>query len=141
MSDGNSLINLGDISKTATVLIEKVSTAIGAVFQPYQIKRIARAEAQAEIEAKKIRLLGNIDIELTEIQQRGLVRLIAEQAKQQENIENITREALNDLNDDAHPEKMDDDWIANFFDRAKLVSDEEMQSLWARLLAEEANTP
>ena len=36
---------------------------------------------------------------------------------------------------------MDDDWIANLFDKCRIVSDEEMQSLWARVLATEANTP
>jgi len=33
MSEGNSLINLGDISKPATVLIEKVSGALGGYFK------------------------------------------------------------------------------------------------------------
>ena len=45
MSDSNSIINLGGLSKPATVLIEKISDAVGGVFKPYQIKRIAKAEA------------------------------------------------------------------------------------------------
>lgn len=36
---------------------------------------------------------------------------------------------------------MDDDWIVNFFDKCRLVRDEQMQSLWARILAGEANKP
>ncbi len=36
---------------------------------------------------------------------------------------------------------MDDDWIANFFDKCRIVSDSEIQSLWARVLAGEANAP
>ena len=34
---------------------------------------------------------------------------------------------------------MEEDWIANFFDKCRIVSDSEMQSLWARVLAGEAN--
>ena len=49
MSNGDSLMNLGDISKPATVLIEKISEAIGGVFKPYQIRRVAQAEADAEL--------------------------------------------------------------------------------------------
>ncbi|HLL76618.1 MAG TPA: hypothetical protein VK421_15295 [Pyrinomonadaceae bacterium] len=48
MSDGNSIVNLGDLTKPATVLIEKISDAVGGVFRPYQIKRLAHAEAEAE---------------------------------------------------------------------------------------------
>ena len=44
MGSNNSIVNLGDLSKPATVLIEKISDAIGGIFKPYQIKRIAKAE-------------------------------------------------------------------------------------------------
>jgi hypothetical protein len=51
MSEGKSLINidLGNFSKPATVLIEKISDAVGGCFRPFQIKRIAKAESEAEI--------------------------------------------------------------------------------------------
>lgn len=62
MGEGNSLVNLGDLSKPATVLIEKISDAIGALYKPRQIKRIAQAEAEAE----KIKALAGIEV--TEIQ-------------------------------------------------------------------------
>ncbi len=40
----NSIINLGELSKPATVLIEKISDAVGGIFKPYQIIRAAKAE-------------------------------------------------------------------------------------------------
>jgi len=36
---------------------------------------------------------------------------------------------------------MEDDWISNFFDKCRLISDDQMQLLWAKLLAGEANSP
>ena len=75
MTNGNSLINLGDISNPATVLIEKISDAVGAVFLPLQIKRIARAE----VESEKIRALG--EIKLSEIQERALCRMIHQEGR------------------------------------------------------------
>ncbi len=135
MGDGNYLVNLGDLSKPATVLIEKISDAIGALYKPKQIKRIAQAEAEAE----KIRALAAIEV--TEIQQRALVRLVQEEGKKQENIESITANATTQLNDDAKPEEMDNDWISHFFEKCRNVSDNEMQCLWSRLLAGEANKP
>jgi hypothetical protein len=135
MNDGNSLINLSDISKPATILIKKISDAIGGYFRPYQIRRVAKAEAEADI------IKAKAEIEVTDLQRRALVRFVAEEARKQENIEQITQKALRHLEDTAKPEDMENDWVANYFDKCRIVSDEEMQSLWAKVLAGEANSP
>ena len=36
---------------------------------------------------------------------------------------------------------MDNDWTVNFFDKSRIVSDDEMQNLWSRVLAGEASAP
>lgn len=48
MAEANALVSLGDLSKPAVVLIEKISDAIGGLFRPYQIRHVAEAEAAAE---------------------------------------------------------------------------------------------
>jgi len=135
MSGGNSIINLGDLAKPATVLIEKVSNAVGVLYEPRRIRKKAEAEAEAE----KIKVLAGI--ELTEIQQRGIERLVHQEARKQENIENITAQAAASLPPNAKTEDLEEDWIAHFFDKCKNVSDKDMQSLWSGLLAGEATTP
>lgn len=135
MSEGTSLINLGDLSKPATVLIEKVSSAVGLVYEPYHIKRVARAEAEAD----KIRALAKI--ELTDLDQRAIERLIHQEARKQNNIEQITAQAATELPSDAKVESLSEDWVAHFFKQCDTVSDKEMQSLWARLLSGEAAKP
>lgn len=135
MTEGKSLINLGDISKPATVLIEKISEAVGGYFRPYQIKRVSKAEAEADI------IKVESQIAITDLQRRALQRFVLEEAKKQENIESITEKAISQLTDSATPDKVENDWITNFFDKCRIVSDEEMQSLWAKVLAGEANAP
>ena len=135
MAQGNPLVNLGELSKPATVFIEKGSDAVGGICKPWQMKRVAKAEAEVE----KIRALSGI--ELSGIEQRAMHRLVAEEAIKQENIENITAKAVKELKADAKPENLERDWVANFFDKCRLVSDTEMQSLWSKLLAGEANEP
>lgn len=135
MADGNSIINLGDLAKPATVLIEKVSNAVGVLYEPRRIRKKAEAEAEAE----KIKALAGI--ELTDIQQRGIERLVYQEARKQENIENITAQAAKELPPNAKAEDLEEDWIAHFFDRCEIVSDKEMQSLWSSLLAGEATNP
>jgi hypothetical protein len=136
MSEQNSLMNIGDLAKPATTLIEKIADATGAYFLPWQIKRVAKAEA----EAKKITALTKREIaEANEIQQRTLAWAIGEQTKFQENRERILLGAIPELKEDAKPEEIDNDWLSNFFDKCKLVSNEEMQSLWSKILAGESN--
>jgi len=135
MSEGKSLVDFGDLSKPATVLIEKISGAIGTLYEPTRIKR----EAKAESEALKIKAIANI--ELNDIQQRAMSRLVHEESKKQENIESITSQATQSLNDDAKPEGIEDDWISHFFDKCRNVTDKEMQGLWSNLLSGEANKP
>ena len=135
MSDGGSLVNIGELAKPATVLIEKISGAVGAIFEPHQIRRIAHARADAAV----IEAEGQIRV--TEVQRRAMVRFVQEEGQKQENIESITSKAIPHLDDNADPNTVDDDWITNFFDKCRIISDDEMQQLWGRVLAGEANSP
>ncbi len=135
MSDNNALINLGDLSKPATVLIEKVCNAVGVLYEPTRIRRQARAEADAE----KIKTLARV--ELTSLQERAVDRLVYQEARKQQNIEDITAQAAAQLGAEARPDQLDEDWVAHFFKQCETVSDKEMQSLWSKLLAGEATNP
>lgn len=131
----NPLANLGDITKPATVLIEKVSDAVGGISKPWQTVRVAKADVAAEL----IRAEGQIQV--TDLHRRALRRFLEEEAKRQSNIEDITQKALPLLNADSSPQNVEDDWITNFFEKCRIVSDDDMQRLWSRVLAGEANTP
>jgi hypothetical protein len=135
MGDSNSIIDIGKLAEPATRLVEKISDAISGYAKPWQIRRVAQAEADAEI------IKAQTAIEVTDLQKRALERFLNEEAKKQANIESITEKALPLLENKSTPEKMEDDWIINFFDKSRLISDEQMQTLWSRLLAGEANQP
>ncbi len=131
----NSLVNLGDISKPADTLIKKVSKAVGAIFKPYQIKRIAKAKAEVAI------IEAEAEIQITYLHRRAMCRFVNEEAQKQKNIEDITSQAISHLEEKTDAAQMDDDWVTNFFDKSRIVSNKEMQGFWARVLAGEANTP
>ncbi|HEY9833550.1 MAG TPA: DUF2806 domain-containing protein [Stenomitos sp.] len=131
----NSIVSLGDISKPADTLINKISEAVGGIFAPFQIKRIAKAEAEAAI------IKAHTEIEITDLHRRAMHRFVEEEAQRQQNIEEITTKALPQLIDGADPSSMENDWVTNFFEKSRIVSDGEMQDLWARVLAGEANAP
>jgi hypothetical protein len=130
-----SIVNLGKLSKPADTLIKKISDAIGGIFKSHQITRIAKAEAKASL------IKTESELQITDLHRRAMHRFVEEEAKRQENIENITAKALPNLEDNGDPSKVEDDWITNFFDKCRIVSDNEMQGLWSRVLSGEANTP
>lgn len=127
--------DLAGLSKPADTLIKRLSNAVGIFYEPYRIRQKAQAEADAKLIATKA------DIEATALQKRAFDRWAAEEAKKQENIENVMDQAIPLIEDTAQPEKVDDDWFANYFDKVKTVSNEDVQKHWADLLAKEVNQP
>ncbi len=115
MAAGLVNVDLGRLAKPATVLVERVSDAVGGIAKPWQLRRVANAEA---------------DIKITDLQQRAARRFIEEETKNQINIESITRQTIPDLNEDSQPEKIEEDFLRNFFDKCCIVSDEQMQDIW-----------
>lgn len=88
MSDGTGLVNLGELSKPATVLIERISDAVGGIAKPWQVKRVAKAEAEADL------IRAQAKIEISDMEQRALIRMVHEEGRKQENIESITAKAI-----------------------------------------------
>ncbi|MBC0854487.1 DUF2806 domain-containing protein [Pantoea stewartii] len=133
-----SLINvdLKGLSQPATKLIDKVGDAIGVLYEPRRIRK----KAQADADAKKIAFLA--DIELSELEERALERTLKSTARKQENIESITMQAALQIEDgDIDVENnLSEDWIVHFFDQCENISDADMQSIWAKILAGEAKS-
>lgn len=123
------------LSKPAETLIEKISNAVGVLYEPNRIIRKAYADATAN-ELKTVS-----DIRIPEMQHRAANRLLQEETMKQHNMESITGKSLPCIREDTNPSNIEDDWIVNFFDKSRLTSNEQIQTLWAKLLAGEANSP
>lgn len=125
-------VDVTGFSKPATKLIEKVSDAVGGLLKPWQTKRVAKAEAQASMIAAEAR------VQISEIERRGIERLVREEGKNQENIEKITLLAAERVASSADADNLDEDWIRYFFEFARLISDEKIQEIWANILANQS---
>ena len=132
---GFSVVNLEALSEPANTLITRVSDLVEGVFAPYQIRRVAKAKADAAITR------AESEIEITDLHNRAVRRWIDEEARRQKNMEDIAANALPLVEETADPAAVDDDWIIHFFDQCRSVNSEQMQELWSRALAGEANSP
>jgi hypothetical protein len=128
-----------DLGPAGKALVEKIASATGTLYAPLG----TILQAAADVSADKIKAEGETEVEL--VRRRGLQRLAAEETKKQMNLEAIYGKTfqmcLESGIGSATIERMDDDWIVSHSEKARLVSDKEMQILWARVLASEAEVP
>lgn len=117
---------------------------------------------KAEAEAERIKILSealreNCDIPITinsneislsttdydDFLKRTQTRMAYQELKKQQNIENVANKAVAVLADEeaVAPDPVDQDWLMRFFNTVEDVGNEEMQEIWARLLAGEVKKP
>ena len=93
----------------------------------------AQAEARTLLVSPDTDVIGELDIANTVNQ-----RIQFQERKRQINIASVVREAAGQLGDEeVENHEPDHDWTARFFTDVQDVSSEEMQALWAKVLAGE----
>ncbi|HEX6899785.1 MAG TPA: DUF2806 domain-containing protein [Thermoanaerobaculia bacterium] len=133
-SESPPLVNL-NLTEPLSKLIETVGNGIGILYEPRRILKKAKAEA----EALKISTEGKLQVQ--EIEARTQARLHYIELRRQKNIEEIVRQAADQMPKDVSGQPVDQDWVADFFGHCQDVGNGTLQSLWARLLAGEVTNP
>lgn len=137
-------------------LIEEVSGAIGKVYEPWHIKRMADAKAY-ELTKISDAVRNNSDVPITydstgvsidtsnfeEIVKRAGSRLAYQEIKKEQNIEAVVDNAYQELQgaDSVSSDPVDPDWMFRFFNSVENISNEDMQKIWGRILAGEVKSP
>lgn len=130
--------DLAGLSQPLAKLIEVFANGCRWVAEPYQIKRIAKAKAfEASLKFQEEFKQGMM-ASLLESTKRSI-----RECRQRENLVNIMNfamqemQAINSVNDiPVSPE-----WSACFFDYSQDICDEEIQIIWAKILAHETARP
>ena len=129
------LDDLGKLSEPITKLVEVVSNAVGAVYEPTRIRRRAKAEADTALIAAAGREA------VSTLERRSRARVAAVEARRQRNIESVVRGAADLLPSSVSREPVDEDWVIAFFEQCQDVSNDQMQTLWSRILSGEVTKP
>jgi len=129
--------------KAVDRLLDVVSKGIGTVYKPRAIRNEADAKAYANVvlakaEAQKILIEGDAKLELIE---RAKERLMLKEMNRQINIEEIVEKAIPLLSETISDDIVDNDWRTRFFNKAQDVSQNELQKVWASILAKEVSNP
>ncbi len=118
---------------------EAAALQITAQGQADSLRIIAAAQAEARdaLVSTASDVRGDIDIAETVSQ-----RIQFQEEKRHRNIGSVVGRAAEELGDKEVPDQEPDhDWTARFFNYIQDVSSEEMQSLWAKVLAGEVERP
>lgn len=132
----NDVLGLGNLTKPVEKLIEVVSQGIGTLYKPRAIRNEAKAQADAKI------ILAEADAKIEGFKNLGLDRIVYRAQQRAHNIDNVVEFACNELGDgDVSNENIDKDWSTRFFNIVEDISNEEMQAIWGKILAEEIKRP
>lgn len=142
MSDSNSPVKVdvgvklqGSLTpgwKSLDKVTDTLARGIGAVGGPFV--KLANALSDSAI-----RLIG--DSTDAKLVKRAASRLLESEIRRQANIESITAKAVTHLPETVSPDPVNPDWVTRFLNAAQDASDEQLQEVWARLLASEIKQP
>jgi hypothetical protein len=149
-SDDKAIIKIPESAGEAVgKAVDHTAAGLGTMLGPWHAKRWAKARLKvakldkeaSQLERENALYRAETEIQLADLHRRTAYRVAAEDLWHQQNMEQIQGQAQLLLPTGADPDAVDDDWIANFCDKSRNVSNEQMQTLWARLLAGEITKP
>lgn len=150
-----SSIFKADLSNSDIMGVGAVSSTIGQLLEPRLMRKrleqfkntinlIKEYEENGLITSDMSYSINGIEkrTDLYSIDQRAIRSLILEEINKQANIEAIACKCLDYIDKDfIQEEEIDDDWLYRFRDSVKNISSEELQAIWAKLLANEIQSP
>lgn len=123
------------IDNISNNLINKIASATGYILTPHGKRKDEEAAVKYYIDEIKKNDKMPLLLKAASISEvRNLL-------KKYRNQQDILLESMKYLNDNAIPERMDEDWLVNFMEKAGNISNKDIQVLYAKMLGEEANEP
>lgn len=137
-------------------LMDMVGSAIGTAYEPHHKRKMADASvyeinavAEAMRNAADMPIVYNKDgvainsEDFSRLMQRAGTRLALQETIKQHNIECVVDNAyaILEKEDLCSEEPVEQGWINRFFDSVADISDEDLQTLWGRVLAGEIKQP
>lgn len=127
----DSLFSADGLAELGNNILNKLSDAVGWVVTHDTPNRIALQTFIHDIQN------SNYD----PITKAVLISNAKKLIKEHRNQSVIVSNAIQVVKTSARIEDVDNEWLSQFMDKARLVSDSEFQILWSYILAEEFNTP
>lgn len=142
------------MGKAVEKFIEVVAQGIGILYEPTNIKRIAKARKEKiktiteAIRESDLPISYNngpvaIDASTKELIERTRKKSLYVETKKQKNIEDIIIGAYFNIetNSEVSEEELQGEWINRFFNIAGEISSDDLKLIWSKILSEEIRNP
>jgi hypothetical protein len=152
--DDKTLIRISDLfgaAKPLEQLVSAIERGIGSFMRPIQKRRETRADVSAFQDWNEAMARTGLAPKSAELAlgDRATIRVTAEAVRQQQNREFIAVNAVNEyihsLEDQSDPvlsrSEIEREWLDRFWRLAQDVTDTDMQAVWGRILARQAQNP
>ena len=133
MQDKYSLLNLEGLSDVVIKLLDMLEKVGVWVVTP----KGAYKDFEEAIEEYKKYIMNDDSLPILEKTRK--YAQARKELKEYINKGKIISYAVNDIKKDAQTYNVDEEWLMYFFDSAKNISDDKMQRIWGKLLAERVN--
>lgn len=130
MDENNTIVDVSGLGEIGCKFLDKISDLCGWIYTN-----------SPKVEAKKSLIDSIKESNLPVNEKVYLISNANKICKEYCNQKNIMDIALSHLEKSAQPEAVDESWIDTFMDKSRLVSTEQAQIIWGKLLAEEINNP
>lgn len=128
MTEGTKIKVISDV-------VKNFCNVIGKIIEPHGLdKAILNGNESIIEEISK-------NSQLDPLYRAAIINNYKQIIREYKNCEEVIDKAKSFLSLEAEPEKVDDDWFTFFFDKVKLISNENVQEMWAKILAGEVNQP
>jgi hypothetical protein len=134
--------DLAGMGKAVDKFLSLVEATVGTLYRPRAIRK--EGQAQIEFEANKVVALARAENEVRLIRaegdanlaERAIARLRSQEIFKQSNIEAIVDKTIPKIENQEIKEDIDKDWLHYFFDSCSGISNESVQELWSKVLAQ-----
>jgi hypothetical protein len=142
-------VNIKADSKDAVKVWDKFVDTVAAPFRCWAKTKEPVSQAKAEVNAAQIRVIGIKALmadglpreEAEALVLRSEQRELLQTVREQHNIEAIVRDAVEFLPRTVDDKPVEEDWVAEFFEQCKNISNEKMRTVWSKILAGEVAQP
>ena len=120
-------------------VVNKICDAVGFVVQdmiwdPTGLKRARKNSADTYLK-------NVLDSDISYEEKQVLIQEFKLMFKKSDNRKAIINSSFSDIQDRSNPQKVENGWLFDFWDKSGSISTEKLQKLWGKVLAQEINTP
>ena len=133
--ENDEFVSFSEIAKNTGDAVKAFQSIIESILQPRGIDLAIMDGHKKIIE----HYVGRDDVD--EFAKLAFLSSYKRMVKEYKNCTHVASLALNQISESAKPDCVEDDWFTFFFDKVRLISDDTVHHIWAKILANEVNNP